>query len=146
MATDSGQNLKNHAQMTPGYHYLTSPLGLIYVVWSITRLFANPGEDTAYALVGALALFGAIAYARLSPLKAQDRIIRLEERLRLARILPADLQPRIEEIRPSHLIAIRFASDAEVPELVRTALANPGIKAKELKAQIKHWKADYFRV
>ncbi len=146
MATDSGQSFTNHAQMTPGYHYLTSPLGLIYVIWSIKRLISSPGEDTAFATVGAVALFGAIAYARLSPLRAQDRIIRLEERLRLGRILPADLQPRMEELRPSHLIAIRFASDAEVPELVRTALANPTITAKELKAQIRQWKADYFRV
>ena len=146
MATDNTQSLSNHAQMVPFYHYVTSPLGLIYVVWSIMRLVQTPGADTAYAMVGALALFGAIAFARLSPLKAQDRIIRLEERLRLARILPADLQPRIEELRPAHLIAIRFASDAEVPTLVRAALANPALTGKEIKSQIKEWRADRFRV
>jgi Family of unknown function (DUF6526) len=146
MANESGQNFSNHAQMVPGYHYVTSPLSLIYVVWSIARLVRDPGAETAYSLVGALALFGAVAYARLSALRAQDRTIRLEERLRYTRILPADLQSRIEEIRPSHLIALRFSSDAEAPELVRKVLANPEMKPKEIKQSIKQWRADYLRV
>lgn len=146
MANDNSQNFGNHAQMVPGFHYFTSPLGAIYLVWSVVRLVRAPSADTAYALVGALALMGAIAFVRVSPLKAQDRIIRLEERLRLARILPADLQPRIEELRPSHLIAIRFASDAEAPELVRAVLANPDMKGKEIKSRIRQWRADHFRV
>jgi hypothetical protein len=145
MANESGQNFGNHAQLVPGYHYITSPLGLIYVIWSIKRLISMPGADTAYALVGSLAIFGAIAFARVSPLKVQDRVIRLEERLRLTRVLPADLQSRIEEIRPGHLVALRFAPDAEVTDLVRKVLADPGIKPKEIKAQIRNWKADYFR-
>lgn len=146
MASESGQSFSKHAQWTPGYHYFTSPVSIIYLVWSISRVIKTPSDDTVYALVGALALFGAVAFARLSPLKAQDRIIRLEERLRLARLLPADLQSRIEEIRPAHLVAIRFAPDSEVTELVRTVLANPALTQKEVKAQIKSWKADYFRV
>ena len=139
------QSFEKHAQYTPGYHYFTSPLGIIFVVWSIQRLIANPGIDTAYMLVGALALFGAIAMLRLSSLRVQDRIIRLEERLRLARILPADLQAQIESLRPSHLIALRFASDAEVTDLVRKVLADPTIKPKEIKRQVRSWRADYFR-
>ncbi len=139
------QSFEKHAQYTPGYHYFTSPLGIIFVVWSIQRLIANPGIDTAYMLVGALALFGAIAMLRLSSLRVQDRIIRLEERLRLARILPTDLQTQIESLRPSHLIALRFASDAEVTDLVRKVLADPTIKPKEIKRQVRSWRADYFR-
>ena len=146
MAGNSEQNFSNHARMVPGYHFVTTPLGLIYVVWSIVRLVRNPGADTTYALVGALAIFGAIAYARFSPLKAQDRVIRLEERLRLTRILPADLQARVHEIRASHLIAMRFASDEEVPGLVRKVLAKPAITPKEIKQSITQWRADYFRV
>jgi hypothetical protein len=110
------QSFANHAQLTPLYHFFTSPLALIFLVWSLTRFFKNPGYDTMYVLVGALAMFGVVSVARLSPLKAQDRVIRLEERLRLTRILPADLQSRVDEIRPSQLIALRFASDAEVAE------------------------------
>ncbi len=143
---DTPQSFENHAQMTPMYHYFTTPLGLIFLIWSVVRLVRNPGADTLYMLVGALTFFGLIAVSRTGPLKVQDRVIRLEERLRLARILPADLQGRIEEISPRHLIALRFASDAEVTELVRTVLANPAITSKAIKQQVKHWRADTFRV
>jgi len=139
------QSFEKHAQYTPGYHFFTSPLGLIFVIWSLQRLIANPGTDTAYMFVGSLALFGAIAMLRLSALRVQDRLIRLEERLRLSRILPADLQPHIEGIRPSHLIALRFASDAEVADLVRKVVADPTIRPKEIKRQVKNWRADHFR-
>jgi hypothetical protein len=84
--------------------------------------------------------------ARLSPLRAQDRLIRLEERLRLARLLPADLQPQIEALRPAHLVALRFASDDEVEGLVRKVLANPAMTTKEIKQQITRWRPDHFRV
>lgn len=140
------QNFANHAQMVPGYHYVTGVFVLAYLVWSIARLVTGFSADTAYALVGALAIFGVYAYTRLFPLKAQDRVIRLEERLRLARLLPADLQPRIEQIAPRHLIALRFASDAELPELARAVLDDPSITPKQVKAKIRSWRADHFRV
>jgi hypothetical protein len=140
------QSAASHAQWTPAYHYFTSPLAGIFLIWSIKRLISNPNVDTAYFMVGALALAGVVAVVRLSPVRNQDRLIRLEERLRLARILPADLQPRIEEIGTRHLIALRFASDAEVTDLVRKVLANPGMTPKEIKQQIKNWRPDFFRV
>lgn len=139
------QSAASHAQWTPVYHFFTSPLSVIFLIWSIRRLIVNPNADTAYFMVGALAIVGLVAVARLSPLRVQDRVIRLEERLRLMRILPADLHPRIEEISPRHLIALRFASDAEVTDLVRKVLANPGIAPKEIKQQIKNWRSDFFR-
>ncbi len=143
--TKPAQNISNHTQFTPLYHYVTSPIGLIFLIWSVQRVIANPNADTAYMLVGALALTGVIAVSRTMVLRAQDRIIRLEERLRLARVLPADLQSRIEELRPSHLVALRFASDGEVTELVRKTLANPALSQKEIKQQVRQWRADYFR-
>lgn len=146
MATESGQQFSNHAQWTPGYHFFAAPLSLGYMVWSIMRLVKTPNVDTAYAMLGSLAIVGAIAMVRLSPLRAQDRIIRLEERLRLTRVLPADLQPHIDRIRPGQLIALRFAPDAEVVDLARKVIANPAMTAKEIKAEVKNWKADYFRV
>ncbi len=139
------QTFANHAQFTPGYHYVTSPLGLIFLGWSIQRVIANPGVDTAYMLVGALALMGAILMLRLSALRVQDRVIRLEERLRLTRVLPAELHPQIESLRPSHLIALRFADDSEVAELVRVVLADPAITPKAIKQRVRNWRADYFR-
>jgi hypothetical protein len=146
MASESGQNFSNHGKFTAGYHFVTAPLGIIYFIWSVRRLIAQPGADTVFTLIGAMAILGAIAYARTSPLVTQNRIIRLEERLRLTRILPADLAARVDEIRPGHLIALRFAPDAEVAELVRKVIADPSITPKAIKAQIKNWKGDYLRV
>ena len=139
------QSYATHTQWTPGYHFFTTPLGLVFLFWSIKRVIANPNADTAYMLIGALALFGAIGMLRVSALRVQDRIIRLEERLRFARVLPADLQSRIEELRPAHLVALRFASDGEVADLVRKVLENPQLSQKEIKLQVRQWRADYFR-
>ncbi len=141
----STQNADSHTQWTPIYHFFTSPLAIIFLIWSAKRLVANPGLDTAYFMVGALAIFGLVAVARLSPLRVQDRLIRLEERLRLARVLPADLQPRIEELAPRHLVALRFAGDDELTDLVRKVLANPAMTQKEIKQAVRTWRADHFR-
>lgn len=144
---DKTQTFANHAQYQPMFHFFASPLALIFVVWSLTRLFANPSFDTAYMLVGSLALFGAVAVARLSPLRAQDRLIRLEEQLRYARLLPADLAARAQAaFSPRHYIALRFASDAELASMVEMVLENPALKGKEIKSQIKTWRPDTFRV
>lgn len=144
---DKTQTFANHAQYQPMFHFFASPLALIFVVWSLTRLFANPSFDTAYMLVGSLALFGAVAVARLSPLRAQDRLIRLEEQLRYARLLPADLAARAQAaFSPRHYIALRFASDAELASMVDMVVKNPALKGKEIKSQIKTWRPDTFRV
>lgn len=141
------QNYSNHAQYTPLYHYFTSPLTLIFVVWSIVRFGDAPSYDTGYFLVGALALFGAVSVSRLSPLRAQDRIIRLEEQLRYQRVLPTALaEQAMQSFSPRHYITLRFASDAELPALVEQVIANPAVKGKELKQQIRNWRADHFRV
>lgn len=141
------QTYANHAQYTALYHFFTSPLALIFLVWSLVRFFTLPSADTGYALVGALALFGAVSVARLSPLRAQDRLIRLEEQLRFARVLPAALAEKaMHTLSPRHYIALRFASDAELAGLVEAVIANPGMKGKEIKQQIRNWRADTFRV
>lgn len=146
MSPQKPQHYGNHRRFAPGFHFVTLPLVAAYVIWSIRRVVVNPVEDTWFALVGALALLGVYSFTRLFPLKVQDRIIRLEERLRLARVLPADLQPHIETIRASHLIALRFASDEELPALVRQVIANPSMSSGEIKKQVKHWRPDWFRV
>lgn len=144
---DKTQTFANHGQYMPMYHFFTSPLALIFVIWSVKRLISNPGADTAYMLVGALALFGVVTVARLSPLRAQDRLIRLEEQLRYARLLPADLTARAAAaFAPRHYIALRFASDAELASLVETVIKNPELKGKEIKSKIKTWRPDTFRV
>lgn len=144
--TEPRQDFSNHARMVPGYHYVTGPLVLAYLLWSAWRAATLRDAASVHALVGALALLGVYAYTRLFPLRAQDRTIRLEERLRLARVLPPDLATRIPELRPSWLIALRFASDAELPELVRWTLETRPATQKEIKQRIRDWRADHFRV
>ncbi|WP_411280642.1 DUF6526 family protein [Gemmatimonas sp.] len=144
---DKTQNFANHGQYVPMYHFFASPLALIFVIWSVQRLITNPGADTAYMLVGALALFGVVAVSRLSPLRAQDRLIRLEEQLRYVRLLPTDLAARAQgAFSPRHYIALRFASDAELASLVDMVIKNPEMKGKEIKSNIKTWRPDHFRV
>lgn len=145
MANDS-QNFSNHSKFVPGYHYVTFMLAAVFAGWSIARLIRNPGGDALFLSTGALALLGATWYARTFALQAQNRVIRLEERLRLARVLPADLQANADAITPSQLIGLRFASDADVVELARKAIANPAMTAKEIKMQIKNWRADHYRL
>jgi hypothetical protein len=146
MSDKAPQNYANHAQMVAGYHYVTSPLAFAYLLWSIWRAFTLRDAESHFDLLGAAALFGAVAFTRLFPLKAQDRVIRLEEQLRLGRLLPADLASRVHELRPRQLIALRFASDAEVVDLVRDVLAGSLTEPKQIKQRIKHWRADTFRV
>lgn len=145
MATERTQHFGNHTQWTPLFHFAASPLSMVYFVWSIRRLIVNPNTDSVYAAVGATALMTGVFVSRLMSLKVQDRVIRLEERLRLTRVLPADLQPHILGIRAGHLVALRFASDAELPELVRAIVKDPTIKPKELKQRVKNWQPDFFR-
>jgi hypothetical protein len=142
----SPQSFANHARLVPGFHFVTAPLLLVYLVWSVWRALSLRDAESHFDLVGAFALFGVYAYTRLFPLKAQDRIIRLEERLRLTRLLPADLQPRIDTIAPRQLIALHFASDAEVEGIVRQVLAGTLTEPKAIKQAIREWRPDYLRV
>lgn len=140
------QSFANHAQYTPSYHYFTSPVSLVYLIWAVTRAISNPNADTVFALVGALAIAGLVTVVRLSPLRVQDRLIRLEEQVRYAKLLPASLAAQAEAtFRPRHYIALRFASDAELPGLVERVVANPAMTPKEIKQAITTWRADYFR-
>lgn len=146
MPAKEPQTFANHMQLVPGYHYVTAPLVMVYLVWSITRAITNRDADSLFDLVGAGALFGTYAFTRLFPLRAQDRLIRLEERLRLERVLPADLSARIPELTARQLIALRFASDAEVEGLVRDVLSGKLTDGKSIKQSIRQWRPDYLRV
>ena len=88
----------------------------------------------------------AVLGSRVMALRAQDRVIRLEERLRLAQVLPAELQPRIEELTMRQIIGLRFASDGELPQLVRKVLDGAAKTEKEIKQAVTNWRADHERV
>ena len=145
MTTERTQNLSNHAQYTPAYHYVTVPLVLAYMLWALWRALENSTPDNWFFFLGAVGLTCAAAVSRLMALKVQDRVIRLEERLRLMQILPPDLQQHVLRLRASQLVALRFASDEETPALVREIVANPGITPKEIKQRVKNWRGDWFR-
>ncbi|MCU0650528.1 MAG: DUF6526 family protein [Gemmatimonadaceae bacterium] len=146
MATERPQSADNHAMMVPGYHYVTGGLVLGYLVWAVWRALSLRDWESHFDLLGALALIGVYWYVRAFPLRAQDRLIRLEERLRLERVLPAAMVARIPELSTRQLIALRFAPDAELPELVEWVLREPVTDAKAIKQRIRSWRADHARL
>jgi hypothetical protein len=144
------QNYANHAKYVPGFHFVTFGILTINLIWSLFRLFwgvpGAPLPDRLLNVAVAVALALMAWYLRVFPLKAQDRVIRLEETLRLERLLPADLKPRIGELRPGQLIALRFAGDDELPDLTRAVLAGEVTAPGEIKKRVRSWRADHFRM
>jgi Family of unknown function (DUF6526) len=145
MANSTPQSYANHTRRDPPFHFVLLPLTLAAIVLSIIALVQRPGLRSTLGVVLALGLAMAATRARIYALKVQDRVIRLEERLRLAMLLPEAARPRIGELTESQLIALRFASDAELPALAMRAL-NEGLTSKQIKSSIQSWRADYFRV
>ncbi len=145
MANTTPQSYANHTRLDPGFHFVLIPLVIVAVVLSIISFVHGHGQHATLWLVLAVALLLTAGKARSYALKAQDRIIRLEERLRLAMLLPEAARPRIGELTERQLIALRFASDAELPALAMRAL-NEGLTSKQIKTSIQSWRADTFRV
>lgn len=136
------QSFKSHTKWDPLFHFLLSPVLLINVALAVKHAWAYPAYTTVVAVVMAIALFLLAFKMRLYSLKVQDRLIRLEERLRLQGQLPAD---QIAKLTERQLIALRFASDDEVAALAQKALAG-NWEPKQIKAAIKTWRPDHFRV
>ena len=139
------QNFANHRRIRPIYHFVIFGVFLINGIWSIVQLVRYPSWATILSCAVALALLGLFYYAREFVLKVQDRVIRLEMRLRLAAVLPADLKARILELDRDQLIALRFASDAELPDLMREVLTNAIHNRDDIKRRVKNWEGDYWR-
>ena len=139
------QNLANHAKFDPPFHFVLAPITLANVIASIVAVVHNPGMSTGWCLVLSVAALLAVFKIRLYALKVQDRVIRLEERLRLSQLLPESTRSRIGELTVSQLIALRFASDAEIPALVEKTLAG-GLKNSDIKKAIGTWRPDTFRI
>lgn len=140
------QNYQNHVRYYPFVHFFLVPIFLFNLIWQAVRLYQEPSWDRAEWTFFSLALLLSIPAARLQALKAQDRIIRLEERLRYKEILPEDLAVQAGQLRPGKIHALRFASDEELPELVQRTLNGELKTNKEIKQAIKNWRGDYLRV
>jgi Family of unknown function (DUF6526) len=140
------QSFSSHAKWVPAFHFFVLPVMLINFGWSIYRwIHLGYTVDGFIGIVVAAALFVGFVMSRVTAMKVQDRVIRLEERGRFERVLPADLQPRIAEFTIEQLVALRFASNSELPELARKVLDDKVNDRKEIKKMIKVWRPDFAR-
>jgi len=152
MAEKVPQTFANHTRWDPLFHFFLLPILALGLLMSLIHFFAHitHGDlwDHVHAfllILLAAALLVAAFKIRLYALKVQDRVIRLEERLRLTQLLSEPLRSRIPELTEAQLIALRFASDAEVAGLVDRALKEKLSRA-DIKKSIKTWRPDYWRV
>jgi Family of unknown function (DUF6526) len=139
------QNYSNHARYDPTYHFFISPIVSINVLVAIWFIIRHPSYLTVWNLIFAVAIAALAFTARVYALKNQNRIIRLEERVRMMQVLPPDLSARIPELKTRDLIALRFCSDDQLPDLTRSVLAGE-CSGKEIKKRIHTWRPDYLRV
>jgi hypothetical protein len=145
MPDETPQNFSNYTRRDPLFHFFILPVFVITLIATIVHLVRRPGLHSAWLVVVMIAVLVAVFKIRLYALKVQDRVIRLEERLRLATWLDPALRPRIPEFTEAQLIALRFAPDAELPALAARAL-NEKLAAQEIKQAIQNWRPDYWRV
>ena len=143
---DQSQTLASHRRWIPMWHFFAIPVLVANVIVVATHFARDPQLINGWAVIVAIALLVGILLSRTMPLRAQDRIIRLEERSRLERVLPSDLRSRVGELTPSQLVAIRFAPDDEVPELTRRALSGELKSQGDIKRAIRNWRSDHLRV
>lgn len=138
------QSYHNHTRWLPAFHFFATPVLLVNVINELHHLSMAPSRSTAFAAVVAAAILTVAFLARTQALAVQDRLIRLEMRLRLQALTP-DFMARFNELTVPQLVALRFASDGELPDLVRTALKD-GTKPAEIKKMVKQWVPDLVRV
>jgi hypothetical protein len=139
------QSFSSHTRYDPWFHFFILPVFALLALASLVHLFLRPGLHSTVLVVVAIATLVLTFKVRMYPLKVQDRVIRLEERLRLATLIDPSLRARIPEFTASQLVALRFASDAELPALAARAL-NEKLTAADIKKSIQTWRPDYWRV
>ena len=152
MAANKPQTLSNHTRLDPALHFFLIPVFAVGLVFSLVHFFTHITRGgfrehfhAVLLIILAFALLLLVFKTRLYALKVQDRVIRLEERIRLMQLLPEPLRSRIPELTESQLCGLRFASDAELPKLAERAL-NEKLSRKEIKQAIQNWRPDYWRV
>ena len=147
MATAApAQNYDNHRKFVPGFHAVAFGILAINFFYSLYVAITDLSLHSVIALLLAIGLIMVMFYARLFALGAQDRVIRLEERLRLHDLLPPDQKHVIDKLTTAQLIGLRFASDGEVPALVATVSAEGIEDREEIKKRVTNWRADHQRL
>jgi hypothetical protein len=139
------QSFENHAKFVPTFHFFVLPVLLINAIWSIYGAAHSFSVGSVRSMFVAVALFLLAGTGRTATLAVQDRLIRLEMRLRMQQVLPADMRLQIPEFTVSQLVALRFASDAELPELARKVLQDKVTDRKAIKKMIRDWQPDLAR-
>jgi hypothetical protein len=145
VAQEKAQNFENHTRFVPPFHMFALPVFMINFVWRLVQLKDGINFASVMNVLLAAAFVVAFLCARLFSLTVQDRVIRLEMRLRLERLLPPDLRSRIPEFTPAQFISLRFAGDDELPALARQVLDEKLNDRKTIKRRIKNWQADFLR-
>jgi hypothetical protein len=145
MSESTTQNLKNHGRIDPPYHMVLSAVLLVNLAIVITYTAMHFSVFSAWLLIVSIAVFIPFAKLRAYPLKVQDRVIRLEERIRLQALAPAEWHAQIYRLTEDQLIGLRFAADDEVVELAKQALEQ-NLSRKQIKERIKSWRADDWRI
>jgi hypothetical protein len=145
MAERVPQSLANHARFDPPFHFFVLPVFAITVIIAIVHLVRYPSLHAAWLVVFMVAATTAVLKIRMYTLRVQDRIIRLEERLRLAILVDKPLRAHIVELSEAQLVGLRFASDAELPALTARALSEK-LSNADIKKAITQWRPDYWRV
>jgi Family of unknown function (DUF6526) len=139
------QNYANHVKWDPAFHFFLVPVAAAQVIVAIVHLFRFPSIASGWLLVLSLAFFVTIGRMRAYGVGVQDRVIRLEEQLRLSQVLQEPLRSRIGELSDKQLVGLRFASDGELPALVQRAL-DEKLSLGDIKKAVGNWRADYSRV
>ena len=139
------QNYQNHVRWFPLYHFVLTPMLLAFLIYTIVQMVRFPDVDRAMLIFLTLALIVLALASRLSTLKVQDRVIRLEENLRYRRVLSEELAERAANLRTSQIIGLRFAGDEELPELIERTLNGEFENTKDIKLAVKNWRGDYLR-
>jgi hypothetical protein len=145
MSKNEVQNLKHHARFDPPYHFFLAWVFLANVIIAIVYAVRHLCFYSVWLVVVSIALFLLIFKLRTYPLKVQDRVIRLEERLRLQALAPEEWHAQIYRLTEDQLIGLRFAADDEVVELAKQALEH-NLNRKQIKERIKEWRPDTWRV
>jgi len=144
--SNPAQNYENHAKFVPAFHYVMAPLLMASVLYFGYRAATAFSVENLMFLLFSVGTFIASFEARLFPLGVQDRVIRLEERMRMERLFPDDMKARIGDFSNAQMVGLRFASDEELPDLARRVLDEGMTDRKAVKQAVKNWRADHQRI
>lgn len=140
------QNFANHTRWHPPFHFFVLPVMLVNFFWSVVEFVKAPGRNSGWWIVVSLALLLLTLFVRTNSLKVQDRIIRLEEKLRYQRLLSPAVVQQASALTVGQIVALRFAGDDELEGLVSGVASGKLAKPRDIKQAIINWRADTFRV